>query len=174
MRSPALTSFRTFFDNLSVARGFAIGDKTTMVSSWPSSIETSILSRANNSEYGPGQNFNMVISISAQLSWIIAVSLAILHWILAVWSSRSNSTTFDEVAHIAGGMGQVLFGDYRLNPENGVLPQMIAASALVAGGIKFPDVSDLHSHEGASWLHSDAWELGYRTLYQVRKAGVAT
>ncbi len=52
---------------------------------------------------------------------------------MAVIASRSNSTTFDEVAHIGGGMGQVLFGDYRLNPENGVLPQMIAAMSMVAG-----------------------------------------
>jgi hypothetical protein len=104
--------------------------------------------------------------ISARGSWSVAVFLAITHWILAVWASGSNSTTFDEVAHIAGGMGQVLHGDYRLNPENGVLPQMIAASAMVAGGVKFPDVSDPSTPEGVSWLHSDAWELGYRTLYQ--------
>jgi hypothetical protein len=105
--------------------------------------------------------------ISGMFSWSAAVSLAAIHWIIAVLASRMNSTTFDEVAHIGGGMGQVLFGDYRLNPENGVLPQMIAAYAMVLGGTRFPDVSDPSSHEGMSWSHSDAWELGYRTLYQV-------
>ena len=105
--------------------------------------------------------------LTPAFSWAIAMTLSVIHWILAVWSSKHNATTFDEVAHIAGGLGQVLYGDYRLNPENGVLPQMVAASAMVLGGVRFPSVSDPNTPEGMSWLHSDAWELGYRTLYQV-------
>lgn len=116
---------------------------------------------------------SLATRISAHFSWSIALLLAILHWGLAVWASRANSTTFDEVAHIGGGMGNVLFGDYRLNPENGVLPQMIAAYAMVSGGTKFPDVSDPSSHEGMSWSHSDGWELGYRTLYQVCQVSIS-
>jgi hypothetical protein len=48
------------------------------------------------------------------LSWSIAIMLAVLHWLLAVSASLHNATTFDEVAHIAGGLGATTLDDYRL------------------------------------------------------------
>ena len=105
--------------------------------------------------------------LSAGVSWTVAAVLAVGHWVLAVIACQHNATTFDEVAHISGGMAMVVHGDFRLNPENGVLPQMLAGAAIVADGNRFPDVSDLRTLEGLSWLHSDSWELGYKTLYQV-------
>ena len=103
--------------------------------------------------------------LSARASWAVALMLAAAHWVLAVLASQHNATTFDEVAHISGGMAMVLHGDYRLNPENGVLPQLLAGIAMVAGGGRFPDVSEPRSLEGLSWRHSDSWELGYQILY---------
>ena len=61
----------------------------------------------------------------------------------------------------------VVHGDYRLNPENGALPQKIAGAAIVAGGGRFPEVADLGTLEGQSWRHSDSWELGFQALYLV-------
>lgn len=55
----------------------------------------------------------------------------------------------------------------RLNPENGILPQSLAAAAMVAGGVKLPDVSDSKTHTGLAWMYSDAWELGFTAVYQV-------
>ena len=55
----------------------------------------------------------------------------------------------------------------RLNPENGILPQMLAAAAMFAGGGRLPDVSDEGSRDGMAWKYSDSWELGYRTIYEV-------
>lgn len=105
--------------------------------------------------------------LSLRASWLVATALAAAHWIVAVIASRHNATTFDEVAHIAGGMGMVKYRDYRLNPENGVLPQLLAGSAIVASGGRFPDVDSPHTLEGLSWQHSDSWELGYQALYLV-------
>jgi hypothetical protein len=105
--------------------------------------------------------------LSARASWGAATALALAHWGAAVAASRHNAATFDEVAHVSGGMAMVVHGDYRLNPENGVLPQLMAGAAMVAGGSRFPDVSDRGTLEGLSWLHSDSWELGYQALYLV-------
>lgn len=55
----------------------------------------------------------------------------------------------------------------RLNPENGVLPQMLSAAAMYAGGVRLPDVSDEGTRDGLAWKYSDSWELGYRTIYEV-------
>lgn len=105
--------------------------------------------------------------ISARVSWTMAVALALAHWAVATMASRHNATTFDEVAHISGGMAMVVHRDYRLNPENGVLPQLMAGAAMVAGGGRLPVVSDLGTLEGQSWRHSDSWEIGYQALYTV-------
>jgi hypothetical protein len=133
--------------------------------------------------------------LSSRAAWAVAAVLSAAHWLIAVLASRQNATTFDEVAHISGGMAKiskvpltvtsfskfarrhllfsissqamVVHGDYRLNPENGALPQKIAGAAIVAGGGRFPEVADLGTLEGQSWRHSDSWELGYQALYLV-------
>ncbi len=105
--------------------------------------------------------------LAPRVSWAAAAALAAAHWLLAVLASRQNATTFDEVAHISGGLAMVVHGDYRLNPENGALPQKMAGAAIAAGGGRFPEVGDLGTLEGQSWRHSDSWELGYQTLYTV-------
>jgi Spy/CpxP family protein refolding chaperone len=46
-------------------------------------------------------------TLTAGFSWGIALLLAAAHWVVAVLASRHNAVTFDEVAHVAGGMGQV-------------------------------------------------------------------
>ena len=62
---------------------------------------------------------------------------------------------------------QVILGDYRLNPENGVLPQLIAGAAMRLAGVAFPDVGAGGSRAAQAWQYSDAWELGFQTLYSV-------
>jgi hypothetical protein len=54
----------------------------------------------------------------------------------------------------------VTLADYRLNPENGVLPQLIAGSAMRLSGVNFPAVSLEGTREAQAWKYSDAWELG--------------
>lgn len=49
----------------------------------------------------------------AIISWTAALALAVFHWVAAVSASKHNSITFDEVAHVAGGMGSLQYSDYR-------------------------------------------------------------
>jgi hypothetical protein len=52
------------------------------------------------------------------------------------WSGvREKSGTYDEIAHLTGGCSYWHYGDYRLHPENGVLPQRLAALPLIASGV---------------------------------------
>jgi hypothetical protein len=54
---------------------------------------------------------------------VAAVSAALLMSILAVTSALDKAPTFDEPAHLAGGVAALELGDFRINPENGILPQ---------------------------------------------------
>mmetsp|Transcript_21709 Transcript_21709/g.71814 ORF Transcript_21709/g.71814 Transcript_21709/m.71814 type:complete len:719 (-) Transcript_21709:63-2219(-) len=106
-----------------------------------------------------------VPSAAAMASWSAALLLAALYYWLALSASVHNAATFDEIAHIAGGMSMVTYRDFRLNPENGALPQMVAGVAMAAGGVRMAEVSDPSVYTGQAWLHSDGWEIGYQTLY---------
>jgi hypothetical protein len=46
--------------------------------------------------------------LSSRAAWAVAAVLSAAHWLLAVLASRQNATTFDEVAHISGGMAKNL------------------------------------------------------------------
>ena len=60
----------------------------------------------------------------------VAVLLA-LHWWLAVSATFGESVTADETAHLTGGYCYWRFNDYRLQPENGNLPQRWGALPLL-------------------------------------------
>ncbi|MCX7803783.1 MAG: hypothetical protein N3A38_01205, partial [Planctomycetota bacterium] len=89
-----------------------------------------------------------------------ALALAALHWLLAFSSVREKSTTCDEPIYIAGGLSCWLFNDYRLHPENGNLPQRIAALPLVFDdGIVFPPLNT------EQWRTADHYGVGVDLLY---------
>ena len=67
----------------------------------------------------------------------VAVLLA-LHVVLAVSATRAKSTTFDGLAHLTAGVSYWRANDYRLHPENGLLPQRWAALPLALGAYAFP------------------------------------
>src|SRR3989338_5168022 len=56
------------------------------------------------------------------LTWF-ALLLALCHAVLATLAVREKSTTADELAHVTGGYTFNHWSDYRLHPENGILPQ---------------------------------------------------
>lgn len=68
-------------------------------------------------------------------------------------SLRDKSLTSDEIVHATAGYTYWKFNDYRLNPENGNLPQRIMALPLL-WGFRFP------STESAAWRTSDEWAMG--------------
>ncbi len=88
----------------------------------------------------------------------VVVILLVAHAALALSSMRDASATFDENLHIAAGLSYWKFDDYRLQPENGNLPQRWCALPLVATGCVFPQ-------DEARWRVSDAYGLGLKLLY---------
>lgn len=91
---------------------------------------------------------------------VVTVLLA-LHWLLAVASKARESVTADELAHLTGGFTYWQFNDYRIQPENGNLPQRWAALPAWLEGAKFPALPD-----NAYWRTSDAWVLGHQFFYE--------
>ena len=90
---------------------------------------------------------------------LVAVLLA-LHYALTVGSKFNESTTSDEIVHLTGGFTFNHFHDYRLHPENGILPQRIAALPAALAGTKFPPLDQVY------WRTSDAWVLGHQFFYE--------
>jgi hypothetical protein len=84
--------------------------------------------------------------------------LLTLHWWLGVSATREMCTTSDELAHVTGGFAYWRFNDYRLQPENGNLPQRFAALPWVAAGARM-DTAD------ATWKESNVWLIGHRFFF---------
>ena len=58
--------------------------------------------------------------------WLVpAVVLALLCWyfVSSVSAVADKCTTFDELFHLTGGYSAWKLGDFRMQPENGILPQ---------------------------------------------------
>ncbi|MEO6992074.1 MAG: glycosyltransferase family 39 protein [Lacunisphaera sp.] len=70
-----------------------------------------------------------------------------------------KSTTADEIAHLTGGYAFNHWGDYRLQPENGNLPQRWETLPLILRGVHYPPLTE-------GWAKSDVWLMGYRFFYQ--------
>jgi len=91
---------------------------------------------------------------------IAAFVVLALFWAVMLASLREKSLTFDEVAHAAGGYSYWHFGDYRLQPENGQLPQRVAGLPMALSIAPFP------APEKAAWADSEVWRLGYQWLFK--------
>ena len=91
--------------------------------------------------------------------WGAAVALVLLWWVMAVSSVGQKSTTFDELAHLTAGYSYWLTGDFRLQPENGNLPQRWAALPLLLGHYRFPSL------EQEAWRAADVFAMGYHFFY---------
>lgn len=74
---------------------------------------------------------------------------------ISAWAGKS--VTMDEIAHVAGGASYWHFNDYRMNPENGMLPQRVAGLALLRD--RFPP------RDQPAWEESDQWVIGRQFLH---------
>jgi len=83
-----------------------------------------------------------------------------LHFAMAVGSKVHQSTTSDELVHLTGGFTYWRFDDYRLQPENGNLPQRWVALPAVVAGVPFPYLDQVY------WKVSDAWVMGHEFFYE--------
>jgi hypothetical protein len=89
-----------------------------------------------------------------------AALLLALHFAMAVGSKLHESTTSDEIAHVTGGFAYWKLRDYRLQPENGNLPQRWVALPAVLAGARFPDLDQPY------WRKSDVWVMGHEFFYE--------
>ena len=92
---------------------------------------------------------------------VLVGMLLMVHWGLAVSSVLEKSCTNDEIAHLTGGYSHWITGDYRLNPENGQVPQRLAALPLLFGDYRWPDM------EQPVWWRSDVWLVGQQFFYEL-------
>lgn len=90
----------------------------------------------------------------------VAVLLA-LHAVLALWAVSGKSTTADELIHVTGGYAYWQLHDYRLHPENGILPQRWAALPAVFAQPPFPPLAD-----NAYWKTSEVQVVGHQFFYE--------
>lgn len=90
-----------------------------------------------------------------------AVALLAIYAGLALGAVRGKCVTFDETAHLTAGYSYWLADDYRLQPENGNLPQRWAALPLLIPKPRFPDL------DGPAWWLSNVWQLGWQFFYRV-------
>jgi len=93
--------------------------------------------------------------------WLPAAVIALLaaHYALAYTATLGASTTFDEPLHMVAGVAYWTLEDYRLQPENGILPQRWCALPLLAMGLQFPSL------DNESWRQSAAALFGREYLY---------
>ncbi|MFM9080376.1 MAG: hypothetical protein ACKOTE_09630, partial [Opitutaceae bacterium] len=84
-----------------------------------------------------------------------ACGLAALHAVLAVTATAEKSMTSDEIAHLTAGHAYNTRGDFRLQPENGNLPQRLAALPHVLAGDPLPPT------DRVEWKGSDVWRYGH-------------
>lgn len=96
--------------------------------------------------------------------WLIglALLLALGHAGLATFAAREKSTTADELAHVTGGYTFNHWHDYRLHPENGILPQRWQALPAALGDTGYPAFTT------PGWRKSVVWLVGYDFFYQGR------
>ncbi len=96
-----------------------------------------------------------------------ALAVALAYVVLALHAARDKGVAYDELAHVTAGASYWLFDDYRLDPENGNLPQRLATLAFAwprwladsAAPPAFP------AREQVEWRRSDLWELGRQLLF---------
>jgi hypothetical protein len=88
-------------------------------------------------------------------------ALLVIHFALAVTSTRDKCCTFDEVAHLTKGYAFWKFDDHRLMPEHPPLAHAWAALPLLDDGLTFP------SREQPAWYRSKTYDLGKEFFYRL-------
>jgi len=92
--------------------------------------------------------------------WPAAAVVLLLFWLFMVASLRDKSLTFDEVVYAAAGYSQWHYGDFRLQPENGQLPERLAGLPLELS------LPSLPPPDKAAWRDADQWQVGGQWLYR--------
>ncbi len=100
------------------------------------------------------------VTFSSRFLVTLAVLLSLAHAILAVTATTEKSMTSDEIAHLIAGHAYNTLDDYRLQPENGNLPQRWAALPLKLAAAPLPPTSL------PLWQIADVWRYGHVFFYE--------
>lgn len=84
-----------------------------------------------------------------------------IHWLLGVWAVSGKSATQDEPLHLTSGYTYWMFNDYRMQPENGNLPQRLAALPLLWMDLAFIDP------DSPDWRHARQFHVSSDFLYEL-------
>ncbi len=95
-----------------------------------------------------------------KLEIFLVVLLMAIHFLFAFTSLIRESATFDEPVYITGGLCFWKFDDYRINPENGNLPQRLAAIPLL-----FLKKINLPGYMKNASIDANEFSTGYDFLY---------
>jgi hypothetical protein len=94
------------------------------------------------------------------LTWAGVCALLLLHAGLALWAVSGKSVTADEILHVTSGYYFNRHGDYRVQPENGNLPQRLAGLPAALTAEPAAAVT-----ESPAWRKSDSWGISQRFFY---------
>jgi len=94
-------------------------------------------------------------------STLAVAALLALHLALGLWPAAHQSATVDEIYHLTGGYCFNRLGDYRIHPDNGVLPQRLHALPAVLAGAQPPPLTD-----NEAWRAVDVSVVCYQFFYE--------
>ena len=100
------------------------------------------------------------ITRSPAFLYCLGLLLALGHALLAVSAVREKSMTSDELGHLTGGYTFDQLQDFRMHPENGVLPQRWHALPAVLAGACFPPLNQ------PAWREANVWQAGHEFLFR--------
>ena len=95
---------------------------------------------------------------------IRALSVVILlgaYALIALYSIQNKAATADEGIHLTGGLSYWKFNDYRMQPENGNLPQRWAAIPLLFQPL------NMFTGQHSFWQSGNVWEMERIFLYKI-------
>jgi len=98
--------------------------------------------------------------IGARTFGLLAVLIAILHAFMAITATMEKSPTYDEPAHLTAGYSYWLKNDFRLDPENGNLPQRWASLPLLLSPPNFISL------ENQSWQRASEGMSSHQFFYE--------
>ena len=88
---------------------------------------------------------------------LLAAAVLAGFWLVLQASLWEKSATYDETVHAAAGCSYWRWGDYRLNPEAGNLPQRVAGLPLALGPYPLPSPGSADWRAAREWGVADAW-----------------
>ena len=97
-------------------------------------------------------------------NWLVPLAVAALlaiHAGLGLWAVAKKSVTADEVLHLTAGYAYWQLDDYRLHPENGILPQRWAALPAALLHPPFPQLEG-----NPYWRTSEVQVIGHQFFYE--------